>query len=228
VGDDPSSVGGFSCLPDVETILRQQTAARMELAAIADGLVAGTDELRRCLDRAEANLKAISDRLEGLGQELRRLREGLMTGDALRESLVITGCLAVLDDLRRAWAACPAEAGGWGSGVGLVLENLEALITAAGVEVLRAVPGQPFETGVHRAVLSEGESAAGPAVVLAEIRPGYRSGSRLIRPVEVQVGWRERLPTGTTVGEVAKDDESAVGEVADSDGASGAHDADQE
>jgi len=218
VKDDPSGTGGFLGFPDVEAVLRRQAAARMEIAAIADGLVAGTDELRRHLDRTEASLIIISDRLEGLGQELRRLREGLMTGDAFRESLVITGCLAVLDDLRRAWAACPAESGGWSSGVGLILENLESLVAAAGVEVLRAVPGQPFDTAVHRAVLSEGESAAGSAVVLAEIRPGYRSGSRLIRPVEVQVGWRERLPTGATAGEVANGDRSAVG----------AHDADQE
>jgi len=181
---------------EVVAALRQQAALRAEFAAATERLAEVLREAGRLCGEAEAKLASAGGRLEGTSQELRVLRDALASEVALRDSLVVRGCLGILDDLRRAWATVPAEAGDWGAGVRLVYDNLEALLAAAGVETLRAAPGDLFDPSIHRAVSSEGESVTGPAVIRAEVQPGYRAGGKIIRPVEVRVGRSSELNAG--------------------------------
>jgi len=181
---------------EVVAALRQQAALRAEFAAATERLAEALREAGRLCGEAEAKLVSAGGRLEGTSQELRVLRDALASEVALRDSLVVRGCLGVLDDLRRASATLPAEAGDWGAGVRLVYDNLEALLAAAGVETLRAAPGDLFNPSIHRAVSSEGGSSTGPPVIGAEVQPGYRAGGKIIRPVEVRVG----RPSATDAG----------------------------
>lgn len=181
-------------LAEVVTALEQQRLLRAEFAAIAERLAEAAREACRVLGEVETRLVLIASRLEGTAQEIRDLRDGLVSERTLRESLVVRGCLGVLDDLRRAWTTAPAEADEWGEGIRLIYDNLEALVRASGVEAVRASPGEPFDPAVHRAVAVEGEPEGEPPVVLGEVQPGYSAGGRVIRPVEVRVGRPSRPP----------------------------------
>jgi molecular chaperone GrpE len=110
--------------------------------------------------------------------------------EAARGDLV-AGLLDTLDNLQRALAAADAS-GEKGfealrGGVKATAEMFEAQLKKLGLQKV-ASEGETFNPEVHEAV----EMAIVPREqdnrVIAELRPGYKFGERLLRPAQVRVG----------------------------------------
>jgi molecular chaperone GrpE len=72
------------------------------------------------------------------------------------------------------------------AGVDLVCKQLDAALTAAGVQTIPAV-GQPFDPNVHEAIAQQPSADAPPMTVLMEVERGYTLHDRVVRPTKVIV-----------------------------------------
>lgn len=106
-----------------------------------------------------------------------------------REKLVAE-LLPVLDDLDRTIEAARrhGDAPSIVEGVTLVRARLDAVLAGYGVERLDAT-GAPFDPSIHDAIATAAVSdPRDHRVVLEQLQPGFRHGSRLLRPARVVVG----------------------------------------
>ena len=101
---------------------------------------------------------------------------------------LIRALLPALDDLERALHNMPAELAGstWAEGIRLVDRALREALERAGLARIRA-EGQPFDPRLHEALLQEDAPGHAEGEVVRELRPGYRLGERVLRPVQVSV-----------------------------------------
>jgi molecular chaperone GrpE len=101
----------------------------------------------------------------------------------------------ILDDLARAFANVPPdlESHPWPHGISLLNSRLADALQRLGLEIV-GTPGEPFDPTRHEAIVYEPDPEARGQTVSAVIRPGYRLGTRLLRPAEVVV----RGPVGST------------------------------
>lgn len=98
------------------------------------------------------------------------------------ESAVLRSLLTVLDDLGRA-----EQHGELTGGFKAVADQLQAAVKAHGLEPF-GQRGEPFDPGLHEAVLHSGESDEVDVTTLETImRIGYRVGDRVLRPATVAV-----------------------------------------
>jgi molecular chaperone GrpE len=72
------------------------------------------------------------------------------------------------------------------SGVDLIRKQLRDVLGKLGLTPISA-KDQPFDPHLHEAVESVDTNAAQENHVLAELRPGYKLGTRLLRPAMVAV-----------------------------------------
>jgi molecular chaperone GrpE len=95
-----------------------------------------------------------------------------------------TALLPVLDNLDRALAAANAEEDHLAQGVRLVREELEGVLTRAGIESYSPT-GEAFDPDWHEAMLTRpGEAGK----VLEVLEKGYRLNGQVLRPARVIVG----------------------------------------
>ena len=135
------------------------------------------DDLQDRLLRAAAEFDNFRKRTERERREL---------SDAVAADL-IRDLLPVADDLERALAASAATADpALRSGVELIHRQLLDALRRRGAEPLETV-GEDFDPLWHEAVASEPAGDRPDGEIVAEIRKGYRIGSRLIRPAMVKV-----------------------------------------
>ena len=130
----------------------------------------------------EQIVRGIEETKERLGRDAEREREllrGRLVGDFLE----------VLDNLDRSLqAAGPDRRDALVDGVRLVREQFAAKLAALGLVPIAAV-GERFDPTLHEAAaIGEVTDPEQDGRVLAEIKPGYRLGERVLRPVLVQVG----------------------------------------
>ena len=146
-------------------------------AAEAEALRQERDELQDRLMRAAAEFDNYRKRTE---RERRELSEAV-AADLIRE------LLPVADDLERALAAA-AESGDAAlrSGVELIHRHLLEILKRRGAEPFESV-GQDFDPAWHEAMASDPAGDRRDGEIVAEIRKGYKIGSRLIRPAMVKV-----------------------------------------
>jgi len=118
-------------------------------------------------------------------QERERLDLSRYAAEALARDL-----LTSVDDLERAIEHASAGGGAQDtalfSGVDLVRRNLLAALEKHGVVRVPAL-GEPFDPSRHEAVAMVDVENAAPNTVVAEHRPGYMIGDRLLRPAMVVV-----------------------------------------
>lgn len=93
---------------------------------------------------------------------------------------VLADMLRVRDDFVRARDAYSAE-GARTDGLDSVLKNLDALLESRGVSAIEALGG-PFDPNLHEAVSSVPREDVEEGTVVEEVRRGYRSRNRIIRP----------------------------------------------
>jgi molecular chaperone GrpE len=135
------------------------------------------DDLQDRLLRTAAEFDNYRKRTD---RERRDLSEAV-AGDLIRD------VLPVVDDLERALAAAadspdPALR----SGVELIHRQLIDVLRRRGAEPFDSV-GRDFDPAWHEALTSEPAPGHRDGEVIAEIRRGYRIGSRLLRPALVKV-----------------------------------------
>ncbi len=104
----------------------------------------------------------------------------------LANRALIINLLPAIDDLDRAIEQAEQQnaGAGWLEGFEAIQRKLHGALEASGVSEIRA-QGEPFDPTIHEAV------SQGPGEhdrVIAEVRRGYRLGSRVLRPAMVVVG----------------------------------------
>jgi molecular chaperone GrpE len=96
--------------------------------------------------------------------------------------------LPAIDDLDRALNQLPEDLRGhpWAEGVSLARQRFLDALRQAGVERVGSA-GERFDPSVHEAVMYHEDPGASEQRVTTVLRPGYRLGSRLLRPAQVVV-----------------------------------------
>jgi molecular chaperone GrpE len=147
---------------------------------------AGADEaLRRERDELHDRLLRVTAEFDNYRKRTERERRELAEASGVD---VIRDVLPALDDLERALAT-PAEgsaAAKYRSGVELIRRQLLEVLRRRGVEPMEVV-GHDFDPEWHEAVSDEPLDGHRDGEITAEIRRGYRIGSRLLRPAMVRV-----------------------------------------
>jgi molecular chaperone GrpE len=102
---------------------------------------------------------------------------------------VLRALLPMIDDLDRALAQVPDDLieHPWAQGVALARQQLLDGLRRLGVERF-GEPGERFDPALHEAVEYQTSSLDSEPQVVRVARPGYRLGSRLLRPAQVVVG----------------------------------------
>ncbi len=160
---------------DSKVIDKTETAASADAAP--ETLQGERDELQDRLLRVTAEFENYRKRTD---RERRELSDAV-AADFARD------LLPAADDLERALAA-PAVPGDQAlrAGVELILRQLQDAFRRRGVVPFDAL-GQPFDPSWHEALASEPAEGRPDGEITAEIRRGYRIGSRLLRPALVRV-----------------------------------------
>ena len=155
--------------------------AAEDTAAVENPLQQERDELQDRLLRSVAEFDNYRKRTD---RERRELSD-FITTDVLREML------PALDDLERALAtpanlANNAEFAAFHQGVTLIHRQWLEALRRRGVEPLDVV-GKPFDPEWHEAVAHDPADGRADGEITAEVRRGYRIGSKLLRPAMVKV-----------------------------------------
>jgi molecular chaperone GrpE len=119
--------------------------------------------------------------------ELEREEYALLANKAL-----IINLLPAVDDLNRAIASVDQslEGNGWVEGIRNIQRKLSGALEASGVSEFHA-EGETFDPNVHEAI---SQAPGEHDKVVAEVRSGYKLGSRVLRPAMVVVGNGEPVP----------------------------------
>jgi molecular chaperone GrpE len=149
-------------------------------AESGDALQRERDDLYDRLLRTTAEFDNYRKRTE----RERREHSEYVAADLLRD------LLPLLDDMERALAA-PVESASpqiatYRNGIELIHRQFLETLRRRGVEPLDVV-GQPFDPEWHEAIAREAAPGFQEGQITAEVRRGYRLGSRLLRPAMVKV-----------------------------------------
>lgn len=140
---------------------------------------AGPDGCEEKLKRALADYANLQRRTES--QISARVEDGVNSA--------VSDMLRVRDDFARAREAY--SAGGTDTaGLDSVMRNLDALLEARGVRPIEALGG-PFDPNLHEAVSSAPRPDVPEGTVVEEVRRGYRSRNRIIRPTLAVVSTKD-------------------------------------
>ena len=139
--------------------------------------------------RVEDNIANLKRAYADFANYRRRAETEKAESSANGKALAFLAMLPVLDDLARAAGSVPQELKGnqWAEGVLLIEKKFRDILEKEGVKPIKTV-GEAFDPNRHEAVLrSPGEEDA----VIAEFKPGFMFGERVLRPAQVSVGGGE-------------------------------------
>jgi len=155
---------------------QDQTAAAFEAPAAGTGT--GEAELRAQLAERTADLQRLQAEYVNYRRRVDRDRE------AVRDLAVIgvlSELLPILDDIGRA-----REHGELEGGFKSVAESLESTVSKLGLERF-GEPGELFDPTVHDALMHAYSAEVAHPTCVEILQPGYRVGTRVIRPARVTV-----------------------------------------
>ncbi len=195
--------------PDTGKLRAGSAASRHGAAGVAAAGEATAAAESNPLTVAQAEAAERLDDLKRLQAEYVNYRRRVERDrDAVRESavaLVLLELLPVLDDIGRA-----RDHGDLTGGFRSVAETLEAAVTKLGLERY-GEPGDAFDPTVHEALMHEYSDEVDVPTCTQILMPGYRYGTRILRPARVAVAEpTEELPladdaNGAAVGETEDD-----------------------
>ncbi len=140
---------------------------RREVAELKDKNLRLVAEMRNTVTRAQR------DKVEALEYA---------EADFARELLVVLdGLERTCESAKNATDAKPVA-----DGVKIVLDQFLQILRKAGIEPIAAA-GQPFDPGMHEALMQQPTSDVPPGSVLSEIARGYRMKGRVLRTAKVVV-----------------------------------------
>jgi molecular chaperone GrpE len=195
--------------PDTGKLRAGSAASRRGAAGVAPAGEATAAAESNPLTVAQAEAAERLDDLKRLQADYVNYRRRVERDrDAVRESavaLVLLELLPVLDDIGRA-----RDHGDLTGGFRSVAETLEATVTKLGLERY-GEPGDAFDPTVHEALMHEYSDEVDVPTCTHILMPGYRFGTRILRPARVAVAEpTEELPladdaNGAAVGETEDD-----------------------
>jgi molecular chaperone GrpE len=157
-------------------------------AAPLDAAAAALDDLAR--ERDDYKDKWLRAHAE-LDNVRKRARREIAEAQTFAVADVLRDLLDVLDNFERAAGAAAAAAGGDAeairSGVGLIHGRLREILAARGLVSIPTQKGDPFDPGIHEAVMQMEGDGAEPGSVLEVAQTGYRLGDLVLRPSRVVV-----------------------------------------
>ncbi len=101
------------------------------------------------------------------------------------KATVVEKFLPVMDNFQRALDSAENKDGFY-EGVVMLKKQLEEVMTALGVEEIKAV-GEEFNPEFHNAVMHVDDEEAGENTIVEEFQKGYKIGDRVIRHSMVKV-----------------------------------------
>lgn len=153
-----------------------------EIPVDAPSEVSDPPELAACEEKLKRSLADYANLQRRTESEIStRVEDGVNS--------VLSDMLQVRDDFVRARDAYSAE-GARTDGLDSVLKNMDALLEGRGVSAIEAT-GKPFDPALHEAVSSVPRPDMDEGTVVEEIRRGYRSRNRIIRPALVVVSTKD-------------------------------------
>lgn len=154
-----------------------------ESAPAANNAADKAEEYLRLAQRAQADLVNFRRRVDQERDEIREVAKV----DA------VMSLLPILDDFERALTAIPEDQRqlGWVQGILLIERNLRGVVEKAGLERIEA-EGKPFDPREHDALMTQESDEHEDDTVVQVIRPGYRTGKRIVRPAQVAVSRRRQ------------------------------------
>lgn len=146
-----------------------------------------TEEAVPALAEAVALLREQLDRVHRRNDELVEQARSRADEPLVRDLvLLVDSCTRTARGWAEQDAAGPADVADALAGVA---DDLRMVLARAGVEAFEPEPGEAFDRRTARAVRVEAVADAdGDGRVVAVLRPGYRSGERVLRYAEVVVG----------------------------------------
>ena len=156
----------------------------MDSKSVTDVIEGSAEALQRERDDLQDRLLRVTAEFDNYRKRTDRERREL--SDAVAADFA-RDLLPASDDLERALAA-PAVSGDRAlrAGVELILRQLQDAFRRRGVVPFDSL-GQQFDPSWHEALASEPAAGRPDGEITAEIRRGYRVGSRLLRPALVRV-----------------------------------------
>ena len=178
-----------------EAIIEDVIAAEAEKTTSAE---AGPEEdktqnleqqLELARKEAAANLEGWQRAAAELANFKRRQEEQLKLQRDMIKSEVLQGVISALDDMELAFQNVPAELNGqligWVEGFRLVQRKLDKVLEDQNVKPIKTEGG--FDPNIHEAVSYEQSDEHEEGQIIAEIRKGYQTGNRVLRPALVRV-----------------------------------------
>ncbi|MBM3319356.1 MAG: nucleotide exchange factor GrpE [Candidatus Eisenbacteria bacterium] len=163
------------------------TASETESGVGAGSGAAEIEELQaRVVELTDKWLRAAAD-LDNYRKRAARERERDLW---LARSGVTLPFLDVLDDFDRALAGDQTDPEAFRRGMELIRQKFLAALSGVGVEPFVSI-GRPFDPERHEALHRIASAEVPEGHVAAEIRRGYRSGERILRPALVAVAVSE-------------------------------------
>ena len=101
------------------------------------------------------------------------------------KAVVVEKFLPILDNFQRALDSAENKDGFY-EGVVMLKKQMDEVMTALGVEEIKAV-GEEFNPELHNAVMHIDDETQGENVVVEEFQKGYKIGDRVIRHSMVKV-----------------------------------------
>jgi molecular chaperone GrpE len=189
---------------------------------------AETEELKRALEEAQGEVKAIKDRMlriaaDADNQRKRLQREKEETIKFGRESL-LTDLLPPLDNLERTLDHVPDDSDdpvlkSFREGLQMVLRQFNEVLGKYNVVSFSSM-GELFDPNLHEAINRIETDEHPPNTIVSEMQRGYMIHDRLLRPALVSVAYQSNRPAAnvdsngsnttdedTNTSEFAQDDE---------------------
>ena len=168
----------FQDEPQAQTEAPEETSGAEQASDPVAVLQAERDQYKAIAQRTQADFINYKRRVE---EERGVLARNAANGLLMR-------LLPVVDDLRRAIDALPADAPAvWGDGVRMISQNLQSVLQSEGVTTYEPAPGDMFDPALHEAVYYQPTAEHPPGRVAAAVRRGYRTQDRVLRPAQVVV-----------------------------------------
>ena len=153
------------------------------------------DELKAELDATKQNLLEYEDKLKHSLADFQNLQRKTQTdienGINLKIDKLLLNFLTIYDDLITAKKVL-ADTNVDVSGLESIVKNMNALLSEYNITPINAL-GEIFNPNLHEAVSVVENSSLDEGTITKEIRKGYISGKRVIRPTIVEISKKIKL-----------------------------------
>jgi molecular chaperone GrpE len=185
-GDSVEARAGVAA--DEGALAQEDEEQAAELTAEAE-----LETLRAALEEAEARAAEYLDgwqraRAEFANYRRRQEQQRQQMQVAAKANLLLQ-LVPVMDDLKRALEAVPAESEGepWVSGVEQVQRKWQTALEHMGLSAMLVEAGEIFDPAYHEALTHEPNEEVGAGQIIQVVQPGYQVNDTVLRPALVRV-----------------------------------------